>query len=160
MFGWFVAVTLVTSVANVRLMCRFGVGAAAWLTVVGFAAAVVQPWSWYVLVAQGPLLIMLWAIAPRLTASSWWLDTLLTFLLVATLSTLWFIYFYKRRAMFGAKWRWRVVERWFSSLKGPEATHEGARPGFAGLPHGRRLLFLTAVMLLAFLGVANGMRCE
>ena len=38
-FGWFVAVTLLTSVTNVPLMCRFGVGHAAWCMVVGFAAA-------------------------------------------------------------------------------------------------------------------------
>jgi hypothetical protein len=63
-------------------------------------------------------------------------------------STLSAAYFYKRRALFGATWRWRRAERWCPQLVGPEVHLGRVTPGFRGLPWWRRLLFIAAVVIL------------
>ena len=72
-------------------------------------------------------------------------------LVYAMLMPPWFIYFYKRRVMFAAAWRWRRLERWCPRLIGPETRDPDRVPGFAGLSHPRRLLFVAAVLIVIIL---------
>jgi hypothetical protein len=58
-----------------------------------------------------------------------------------------FTYFYRRRAMLGAKCRWEMAERWWPALAGPAAyTHR--KPGFLRLPLWSRVLLILAVLAL------------
>src|SRR5262245_36416780 len=97
----------------------------AWLplfsVVLSVAALFKRPWGWPVLVwgiLATPVIVVLieiaampdkpFAFALRAAAS-------------AALNILWFVYFYRRRAMFGASRRWRWLEHTFPTVVGPES---------------------------------------
>ena len=78
--------------------------------------------------------------------SQQWTDRAFVAVAAVTMSALQFVYFYKRRAMFGARWRWGRLERWCPRLVGPETVDPVRVPGFAGLSHARRLLLVLVVL--------------
>jgi len=85
------------------------------------AMALRQPWGWYVLLAMIGLSLLLFvaffvvALSGQEPAA-----IIMASVIVIPLDLLWFVYYYKRRAMFGAKGRWRWLERTFPSVIGPE----------------------------------------
>lgn len=90
---------------------------------VGAAAAVRQPWGWYVLLVINVLsLILMIALIIVGISVGGDLSGLLGifFGIYGFVSVLWFIYFYKRRSRFGARARWKWLERTFPRLVGPE----------------------------------------
>ena len=82
-----------------------------WKIVMGVAATAVRPWGWYVLLASQPL-ILVWAGVYTIAFGSGRTDMVIIFVLAVVTAVLGFAYFYKRRTMFGATWRWRRLERW------------------------------------------------
>jgi hypothetical protein len=97
----------------------------------GTAAALRQPWGWYVLVVTGAsgcgffLILGVFILVGGIGAG---------FYFVAFIPPIlaWFIYFYKRRVMFGAKKRWQWFERNFPDFVGPE---EDSSPTQVRLPN-------------------------
>ena len=89
------------------------------------AAALRQPWGWYVLLIVNLLgfisfsalgvYVSFYQLFYQVMGPTW---AFLAF--AAVLHALWFVYFYRRRAMFGAKGRWRWYEHTFPKLVGPE----------------------------------------
>ena len=59
-----------------------------------------------------------------------------------------FAYFYKRRSMFGATWRWRGLERWLPGWAPSESTAPVVRRGYAGLSPVRRRAFIAATVIM------------
>jgi len=148
-FGWFTAVSCLTGAANPDLLevngAALGVAHACGFLVAGFAAAVVRAWSWLVLLASQAFLLVYGGYY-MVFVSHYWTDRALVAVAAVTISVLQFAYFYKRRAMFGATWRWGRLERWCPRLVGPETVDPVRVPGFAGLSHPRRLLFVAVVL--------------
>ena len=64
-----------------------------------------------------------------------------------TVSLLTCVYFYRRRALFHAGWRWAWAERWWPGLAG--SGHGGAewRAGFTALSPWARRLFVVSLLL-------------
>jgi hypothetical protein len=161
-FGWVVACGGLSNIGNPTLIDGWGSllgtgGAAlaglvtAWSVVVGLAAAAVRPWSWYVLlVCQGLGLVWI-GLYGALVAPAWG-DVAVAAAIAPIYTVLSFAYFYRRRALFGAHGRWRLLERWWPWVIGPETVSPGARRGFAGLSLGHRLLFMVVVALLILSG--------
>ena len=56
--------------------------------------------------------------------------------------------------MFGAKWRWKVLERSVPRLVGPE-TYEGPPPGFLGLSYRNHLRFLLIVVVMMVINLLS-----
>jgi hypothetical protein len=112
----------------------------------GVAAATVRPWSWYVLLAY-QLFVVIWGalyvtfVARDLEAGA------IVAVFSLGMAMVCFAYFYKRRALFGARWRWQWPERSWPRLAGPEIVGPDARPGFRGLPPQRRWLFVAATVI-------------
>ncbi len=84
------------------------------------AAAVRQPWAWYTLLTLLILDLLLFVSAIFLEYSLeeaiWQIDEVFG----PVVTVLWFIYFYRRRYRFGAKGRWKWIERTFPHMEGPE----------------------------------------
>src|SRR5262245_12958002 len=114
----------------------------------GLAAAAVKPWSLYVLLAGQAVLLcafLLIALVPSEMPKMAMIAGALTH------TTVCFTYFYKRRGLFRAQWRWHWLER-RSWLKGPDTINPDARPGFMGLTPARRRLFVAIVLVLCIVG--------
>lgn len=96
----------------------------------------VKPWGWYLMLLSYPVGFLLRLPYLLLSQPAIWTFTwvLLWWPPLIVWSLLTFAYFYKRRAMFGARWRWRLLERWCPMVVGPEARPGDFRPGFQGLP--------------------------
>lgn len=155
-FGWLVAWGALTSVVDLSLIRDWGnvrgvEGAAlaamisGWNLIIGIAAAAVRPWSWYVLLgcfAFGPVwgAIYMTLIAPD------WRSRAVGGVGALTMSFLSLVYFYRRRVLFRAKWRWFTLERWWPRLRGPERLSPDTPRGFAGLSTLRRGLFIAATL--------------
>ena len=152
-FGWYVACTSLAMSTNSALAV-YGfpldlVLRSSYL-VVGLAAAIVRPWSWYALLASVALYPGWGGLYIALVASDW-RNRLFVALATVLMTVAFFGYFYKRRAMFGAKGRWRRLEQWCPGLIGPQ-THTSVRvPGFAGLSNPRRLFFVAILVALVML---------
>lgn len=118
--------------------------------VVGLAAAIVKPWSWYALLASAALSPVWGGLYMTLVASDW-PNRLFVALATVLMTVVFFAYVYKRRAMFGAKGRWRRLEHWCPRLIGPETHNSDRVPGFAGLSNPGRLYFLAIVVAFILL---------
>ena len=157
-FGWFTAVSCLTGAANPDLFAPYGgplgVIHACGFLVVGLAAAVVRPWSWHVLLASQPLLLVYGGYYVAFVADDW-MNRAMVAVVAVTTAVLQFAYFYKRRGMFGARWRWGRLERSYPTLVGPEIRDPGRIPGFAGLSHPQRLLFAAVVLAGIALGLVS-----
>ena len=160
-FGWFVAWSGLTSAVSPRPIKDFGDALEIWGPVVGatilssnlimgVAAATVRPWSWYVLLVY-QLLLPIWGGLYITIFQTDWKNSLMVALFALGWATICFAYFYKRRALFRARWRWQWLERSWPRLVGPETVNPDARRGFGGLsPLGRRLFVAaTAIGMLA-----------
>ena len=95
------------------------------LGLLAMAAVLRKPWGWYVLLVVNLLGFISFS-ALGVYAFFFALlyqvmgDPSPFFAFVAVLNVSWFVYFYRRRSMFGAKGRWRWYERTFPRLVGPE----------------------------------------
>jgi hypothetical protein len=97
--------------------------------VLAFAALAVAPWAWYALVIGLPLHLVFSAmvVVPifgqyvHAPLGPWFLT------LGVAWHVLWFTYFYRRRAMFGAHSRWHMLERVCPLVVGPDR-HVEPRP--------------------------------
>jgi len=156
-FGWLVAWSGLANAVNPGLISDLGymLGAwgavlgiliAGWSLAIGVAAAAVRPWNWYVLLAS-PLLGLAWGgLYATLIARDWGSRAVVA-VFSLTASVICFSYFYKRRALFRARWRWQRLERSWPRLVGPETLSAGARPGFTGLSPLLRNLFVAAIAI-------------
>jgi hypothetical protein len=163
-FGWLVAAGGLSNLGNPALVegwgMLLGTGGVAlaglvttWSVVMGFAAAAVRPWSWYVLMVGHALGLAWVALYVTLVAPAW-SDAAVLLAVSPVYSVLSFAYFYKRRALFGAVGRWPLLERCCPVVVGPERRDPVARPGFTGLSLGHRLLFVVVTALLILIGRA------
>lgn len=163
-FGWLVAVGGLSNLGNpglvdswTALLATGGVTLAgvvtAWSVVNGVAAAAIRPWSWYVLLgchALGLAWVGLYAafVAPV------WSDVAVAVGVGVPYSVLGFAYFHRRRAAFGARGRWRALERAWPRIVGPEVADPGSPRGFTALPLGQKILVVVVVALLVLIGRA------
>jgi hypothetical protein len=133
---------------------------ASWYVLVGLAAAVVRPWSWYALLFSSLAFPAIWGGLHMVFFAYDWPTRIGVALVAVATSVFSFAYFYKRRAMFRARRRWRRLERWCPRLIGPQTPDTDKVPGFAGLSNPRRVFFtaiLAALILLRqFDGVLKG----
>lgn len=118
----------------------------AWTVVFGVSAAAVRPWAWYVVIASPAIAVATSCIFAIHIANTLH-DAVLGAGLAVSMSLISTVYFYRRRAMFRAAWRWRRGERWWPHLAGQEHETPEGRAGFAGLPPGRRRLFVASVLI-------------
>jgi hypothetical protein len=156
-FGWSLACVSLASAADPTLAMQLGavLGTGGvvvaglytvWKLVIGVAAAAVRPWGWYVLLASLPL-VLVWAGVYTIAFGSERTDVVIIFVLAAVSGVLGLAYVYKRRTMFGARWRWRGLERWLPSWAAPESSPTIGH-GFAGLSPVRRRVFIAATLLM------------
>jgi hypothetical protein len=156
-FGWFVAWSGLVSAVNPQLIKDLGDVLSTWGPVVGVAfegsnlamgvaAVTVRPWSWYVLLVY-QLFLLLWGGLYILIFKSDWKNGAMVAVLSLAWAILCFVYFYKRRAFFRARWRWQWLERSWPRLVGPEIVSPDARPGIRGLSLLRRWLFAAATAI-------------
>jgi hypothetical protein len=117
---------------------------------VGLAATLVRPWSWYVLTTWS-LFAPIWACLYLVFVVADWRLTTALIVLSFTIAPPVFVYFYKRRAMFGVVRRSQRLERWYPMIIGPAAHDAGRVPGFAGLSLGRRWLYVFIVLVMSFI---------
>ncbi len=157
-FGWCVACSSLAMGTNWMLLALQGSPLAvvftSWHLVMGLAAVVVRPWSWYVLLACQAFPPVWGGLYIAFVAYDWPNRVFVAFAAVA-MSVVPFAYFYKRRAMFGASRRWRRLERW-CRLIGPQTRNAGAVPGFAGLSPPRRMFFVAVLAALILLNKVDG----
>lgn len=96
-------------------------GAALTLALFIAAMALRQPWGWYVLLAMIGLSLLVFVGLSAAALLGQEPGVIIVASVVAIpLNLAWFVYLYKRRAMFGAKGRWKWFERTFPSFVGPE----------------------------------------
>jgi hypothetical protein len=163
-FGWLVAAGGLSNLGNPSLVEGWGAllgsgGIAlasvvtAWSVVMGLAAAAVRPWSWYVLLV-GHGLGLAWTVLYVALVAPAWSDAAVALVAAPIYSVLSFAYFYKRRALFGARRRWSLLERCCPAVVGPESRALDARPGFTGLSVRYRILFVVVTVLLILIGRA------
>lgn len=122
-----------------------------WYTLFALSAAIKRPWTWHILLA-GLLVDIALGLALRLGGhirmdSPSWLE----YLGFSILNLLWFTYFYRRRAMFGAATRWGWVENSFPSMVGPDVYVPQPRP--RSLPPLVRYFVLFLVIVIVILTV-------
>jgi hypothetical protein len=156
-FGWLTAIGFLYGASDPDQFATNGavLGAvfAVAQMVVGLAAAAVRAWSWFVLLAFQALMLVYGGYYVTFIAHTP-TDRTIVAVTALTLPALQFAYFYKRRAMFGATWRWQLLERWLPALVGPETRDPGRVPGFVGLSRNRRLAFVIVVLVGFVLGLA------
>ena len=128
-----------------------GVTVAGWSLAMGVAAAAVRAWSWYVLLAS-QLLLLVWGGLYMTLVASDWVNRAMVGVFSLTFAVVSFVYFYKRRALFRARWRWGWLEHSWRAVIGPETLSPEARPGFSGLSSLHRRLFIVAVGLMIVIG--------
>jgi len=156
-FGWLVAFGGLTNAVNPRLIndlgnmldtsgTVLGVMVAGWSLAVGVAAAAVRPWSWYVLLAS-QLFGLTWGGLYMTLVARDWEARVMVAVFSLTISVISFAYFYRRRALFRARWRWQWLERSWPRFIAPETLSPDARPGFSGLSPLQRRLFVAAVAI-------------
>lgn len=166
-FGWLVAWGALTNTADPALIKDWsnvlgawgsvlGIMMSGWNLVIGLAAAAVRPWSWYVLLgcfAFGPVwgAIYMTLIAPDWRSRAVGAVGALAFSLIG------FAYFYRRRALFRARWQWPTLERWWPRLIGPETLGHDVQPGFTGLSSLRRGLFIAATAIWGAVRLLSGL---
>jgi len=157
-FGWIFACTFLASAADPTMTMHLSASLGTWglvvgglytlwKLVIGVAATTVRPWGWYVLLASQPLLLV-WAVVYTIAFGSGRTDVVIIFVLATVSAVLGFAYFYKRRPMFGATWRWRGLERWLPGWARSESIDPVVRRGFAGLSPVRRRVFIAATLLV------------
>jgi hypothetical protein len=132
--------------------------ASLWLLGLAASAASRWPLGWHVLLAGSllNLVVSIWFVADffaRFGAPPVW--ALVGGSVLKLSDALWFGYFYRRRAMFGAERRWQWVERLLPRLAGPETHPPGPvaaapRAGVFGLSRGKAI-FLAVLAALALL---------
>ena len=155
-FGWYIACgSLAMSAMTARATpAEYGLPLDAvlriWWVVMGVAAAAVRPWSWYVLLSCLALYPVWGGLYMAFVANDWQ-NRMFVALSAAAMTVVFFAYFYKRRAMFRAKGRWRRLERWCPRLVGPHMHNSDRVPGFAGLSNPSRLYFVAIVAALILL---------
>ena len=163
-FGWLIAVGGLSNLGNPGLVDSWdvllGTGGltlagvvTAWSVVNGLAAAAVRPWSWYVLLGCHGLGLVWVGLYAAFVARAW-SDVAVAVGVGVPYSVLSFVYFYRRRAMFGARGRWRALERVWPRIIGPEVPGPGSSRGFTGLPLGQKILVVVVVALLVMIGRA------
>ena len=130
-FGWLVAWSALANAANPKFTSDLGsmlgpwgavlgVLIAGWSLAIGVAAAAVRSWSWYVLLTS-PLFGLAWGgLYVTLIARDWGSRAVVGIFSLA-MSGVCFSYFYKRRTLFRATWRWPRLERSWPRLVGPDA---------------------------------------
>jgi hypothetical protein len=164
-FGWFTAwagLAMAPDVQHVRQLAEYSglwAGFAAgvvhvYIVLTGFAAAAVRPWAWYVLIGW-PTVLVLWGIVYAAFIALTPRDVWMVLGATVALPPLIFTYYYRRREMFGAAWRWRWAEAWWPRLTSPASLDPAARPGFAGLSASRRRLFVASLLVWWFLLLAG-----
>jgi hypothetical protein len=103
----------------------------AFLLVLGaIAAAVQRPWAWYTLLTILILELLLFVtlvvsvilLGDSPQEATWAIDVVFS----PVVTVLWFIYFYRRRYRFGAKGRWKWIQRTFPHMEGPEIPSESS----------------------------------
>ena len=130
-----------------------------WYVSTGIAALSVRPWAWYLLVGGHSAWLVQGVV--RYSAGYWraaaTADSLSARLYIAgawvfalTWAALTIVYFYRRRAMFGAARRWLALERRWPGLAGPEL-YVGKPRGFLGLSSRGRVLFVGFMLALNLL---------
>jgi len=156
-FGWIVAASNLITTTDPALINDWGnvfgfwgsivaTTINGWSLVVGISAAAVRPWSWYVVILS-PVLFAIFtgfyvtAIAPN------WNARIFAGVLFPIGSAICFVYFYKRRALFGAQSRWSWLERSCPKLVGPDTLSTERVPGFRGLSSVRQGLFIAVVAI-------------
>ncbi len=153
LFGWCIAGGSLVMSASSTLMelgLPLEVIFRVWYVVVGLAAAVVKPWSWYVVLFCLVLLPVRGGLYIAFEVNDWQ-NTIITALGSAAITMVYSAYFYKRRAMFGATGRWRRLEQLWPGLIGPETRTSDRVPGFAGLSNPSRVCFVAIVATLILL---------
>jgi len=158
-FGWYVAsISLAMSANSTQVLHGFPLEdlvLRSWYLVVGLAAAIVRPWSWYALLSCVAL-SQVWGGLDIVFVANDWQRRMFIALATAAITVVLFAYFYKRRAIFRAKWRWRGLEQWCPSLIGPQTHNSDRVPGFAGLSNRGRLYFIGIVAALIVLDKLDG----
>ncbi len=99
------------------------------------------------LLASQPLLLV-WAVVYTIAFGPGRTDVVIIFVLATVTAGVGFAYFYKRRAMFGATWRWRGLERWLPGWAQSESIDPVVRRGYAGLSPVRRRAFIAATVIM------------
>ena len=156
--GWLVACTSLASAADPTMTMHLSASLGTWglvvgglytlwKLVIGVAATTVQPWGWYVLLASQPLLLV-WAVVYMIAFGPGRTDVVIIFVLATVTAGVGFAYFYKRRAMFGATWRWRGLERWLPGWAQSQSVDPVVRRGYAGLSPVRRRAFIAATVIM------------
>jgi hypothetical protein len=162
-FGWLVACTSLASAADPTMTMHLSASLGSWglvvgglytlwKLVVGVAATTVRPWGWYVLLASQPLLLV-WVVVYSIAFGPGRTDVVIISVLATVTAVLGFAYFYKRRPMFGATWRWQGLERWLPGWAQSESTDPVVRRGYAGLSPVRRRAFIAATVIMTALVV-------
>jgi hypothetical protein len=160
-FGWFVASSSLAQAINPQLIkglgdafglwgTVFATMVAGWFLAIGISAVAVRPWSWYVLLAAQWFLLVWGGLYIAFVAIDWNARAWVAVSSVGV-AMIYFVYFYKRRSLFRARWRWEWLERSWPRLIGPETISPDARPGYGGLSPLRQALFTAATAILAFI---------
>ena len=156
-FGWVIAWTSLGQAHEPQQFLAYAEHYGAWGTVLGVilltwsivfgvAAAAVRPWAWYVVIASPIVAVMTSAIFVARIASTPF-DACVGAGGVVSLSLLVFVYFYRRRTLFGAAWRWHSAERFYARLTVREPVSAQERSGFGGLSLLARWLFVASLVL-------------
>ena len=154
-FGWCLAWSGLAGAVNPQMIeglgsvlgtwgIVLGLVTGGWSLAAGVAAAAVRPWSWYVLLVS-QLFALVWSGLYIVFVARDWKTMVMVAGFSLGASAISFVYFYKRRALFRARWRWEWLERTWPRLVGPEAIGPDVRPGFRGLSPARRRLFAGTV---------------
>lgn len=96
---------------------------AVFMGLIAIAAFARRPWAWCVLLTTVGLSIPL-SVVTAISATTSGSQVVLKLLVRVLVALLWFVYFYKRRVMFGAKGRWHWFEETFPEWVGPEEGKE------------------------------------
>ena len=158
-YGWVVAwygLATMTDVGETPYGPEFGLwgavlggGQGAWTIAQGLAAAVARPWAWYVLISAPVIVLAHWIVYAAAIAPTRH-DVFMAALSVVVISTLPTVYFYRRRALFQARWRWAWAERWWPRL----ASQGPGRAGLDGASPLVRRLFVTSLLLYGIVRLA------
>ncbi len=150
-YGWGWATVVVASISFISALSEApgdpsgSIAAALVVALVGCAAATRQPWGWYVMVISCGLALSFLVVvgAGAIARGEPSAKAVVLLVVYGPVQFLWFVYFYKRRVMFGAGGRWRWFERTFPKLVGPEEeaprVEVEPRGEEVGVPHDKPL---------------------